>query len=211
MKPTIEKIAMYACSHPVFTIKELYRDMKIEQKYANTTRIILTRMCDDDILMRYEQGIYGYKKEGKFIKKHIAPTYEEMIEHVYLKDNNGYITGGGYLLSIGLSTWCPAKMEIASNQVKRTQVKEHVIIRKPKTMITRENKRYLQLLDCIDEIDTAPIDCESASKLLYEQIYKMDVMFLLYLAKHYYKKEVTERILDIIGEEYVITQKQRRI
>lgn len=197
-----ETILNYADKHTVFTIKEITKALCLANEQENGLRIALSRLVSTDELYRYEKGIYGRKRKAKFINKKIAPSIEEMITHVYLDNFTGYTGGGEYALEIGITTWCSAKPVIVSNVVNKTQDKEKYIVRKPKTKITQDNLSYLQLLDCIEELEHIPVDNLQAPQIIYREIRKKDVCKLLFYANNYYKKTVANYIVQLIGENY---------
>ena len=64
------------------------------------------------------------------------------------------------------------------------------IPRPPKVKITKENKRYLQLLDILELMDRAPIDEENPYLLLANYIHQYNLQYeiLLALATEYYTR-----------------------
>lgn len=197
-----EIILNYADKHPVFTIKEITEALQIAKEQENGLRIALSRLVKADELCRYEKGIYGRMKKTAFINKKIAPSIEKMIAHVYLDNCKGYTSGGDYALEIGITTWCAAKPIIVSNAVNKTQNKENYIVRKPKTKITQDNLSYLQLLDCIEELKYIPVDNLQTPRIIYNEVKKRDIYKLLFYANNYYKKTVSNYIIQVIGENY---------
>ncbi len=202
MKINVNQIIEYAEKQKIFTTESLVIYLGIPETQKNALNVALHRLCDKELLFRYEPGIYGYIKYNAFAKKKIYPTYKEMVDKIYLESENGYVTGGYFLNAIGLTTWCPAKKTIVSNRVKRTTEKENVIIKKPKTIINNQNKSYLQLLDAIEELNNAPIDCENPSTIIFNQIKTKDFMFLVYLAENYYNKKTMDYIVKTVGREF---------
>ncbi len=202
MKINTAKIIEYAKQNVVFTTRDIFIHFPLTQTDENALNIVLHRLCKNNELYRYEPGIYGYMQYNMFAQKRIMPSEQELIDKIYLRSGEGYITDGYYLNRIGISTWCPAKRTIVSNRVRRTTEKYNTIIKKPHTTITKTNEEYLQLLDGIEAIFNRPIDCNDPYKIFYHLIKSKDLAYLIYLAQNYYSKKVGQYIFKTIGSEY---------
>lgn len=197
-----DKLMQYAEKTEVFLTEDIVKEFGIKEKEKNALNIQMHRMCEKGGLYRYEPGIYGFIRFNAFAKKNMPPSKADVVNKIYLRAGEGYLSGGHYLNMINLSTWCPGKRTVVSNRAKRNIEKYGTIIRKPKTKITLENIEYLQLLDGIEDMFDLPVDNNNPDRVIFELIKKMDICFLLYLAKNYYPKRVIGYIVDVIGREY---------
>ena len=112
---------------------------------------------------------------------------EDTIIGYLLQDNNGYVTGPSFFNQIGLSSWVPADTHIATNRTSDKAAEHHIVIHAPVTVITTQNKRYLQILDCIRDLGEYPVDAADPDKLIRQFIDKhgLEVVQFLKLARHY--------------------------
>lgn len=77
---------------------------------------------------------------------------------------------------LGLSTQMPARVHFAFNKAKSYTVEDKtlkVLISPPKTKITAENKRYLQILDLLEIFGKAPIEVEDPFRFMSDLIEKL--------------------------------------
>lgn len=195
-----KQIIEYAKKSEVFTTEDTITNLHINDNEKNALNIFMHRMCEKGEFYRYEPGIYGYMKYNTFAKKKMPPAKTEVVNKVYLKNGEGYVSGGHYLNMVGLSTWCPSKRIIVSNKVKRNAEKYNTIIKKPKTTVTIENMKYLQLLDGIEDLFELPIDNNNPGRIIFKLFKQLDIYYLIYLAQNYYPKKVSNYIIKIIGE-----------
>ncbi len=196
-----KEILEYAKANEVFTTEELQLKLSI----ANRDKMYndLKKLRDRHLIFRYCKGIYGYEKYSDFWRESYHNAPEEALSILYMRDNNGYISGADFFNAIGLSTWCAAKKIITSNKVKRKTEKANLIIFPPKEKITKDNLRYLQFLDCLENINNYAVDANDPEKLLRDYVLKkgLDVNVLRFiLLKHYNKRTQNyfERIMTCV-------------
>lgn len=201
----LEILYEYIKNNNIFTTEEIAKELSITNK--DTLNVYLERLCKKEEIYRYERGVYGRVEEIAFLGKKIHPSKREVVNHLYIHNNQGYVGEGDYILEIGLSTWCPSKRTVYTNAVTRTQQKYDTILKKPKTFINAENYKYLRLLDCIENYNEYPIDAKKPSDIIIREINReqLDVMLLLATAQKYYKKETLQRLLEFIKEFYYET------
>ena len=199
-----EQIEQYAQKEKIVTIEEIMVHFHVQKEEQNALRIILHRLCEKKVFHRYENGVYGYNSYNPFAGKNCAPPEYEVVNKIYLGDGTGYVSGGHYLNSIGMTTWCPAKRIIVSNKVKRGQEKYGTFIKCPKTRITEKNRDYLQLLDGIEDAADFPVDCENPDAVLFGLIAGKNVAYLLFLARNYYKNDTVKRVIQIIANQHEV-------
>lgn len=161
-------------------------------KAASATSVAIKRLMDRKTiptLRFYQKGIY-YKTAATPFGE-LGIDKEKLIAHKYLENNQGYDTGAGLLYRMGLTTQLANERLIATNAAQtcvRKDAKLNVSICPPKTRITAENKRYLQILDAMEQMERAPIDTEKPYRVLAEHIRRGKLQYgvLLSLADQYY-------------------------
>jgi hypothetical protein len=115
----------------------------------------------------------------------------------------GYETGVSFQNSIGLITLMPKIKEIATNRYRiKLDPKCHIEVCKPRTKISKENYKYLQIIDLIDEFPTAYIDAADPYILINDHINKqgLDKLKLISMTKKYYPNKTLQRLLDVLFE-----------
>ena len=130
---------------------------------------------------------------------------ERLIADKYLLPDAGYETGYTMLHRIGLTTQLPRERCIATNKASDCARMDHklgVMVRPPKTAVTKANKVYLQVLDVLDLMDKAPIDAEQPYKLLASYIHQVGAKYeeLLSLAYRYYNQKTILQLAHTAGE-----------
>ena len=117
-------------------------------------------LCDSGQIMRYETGIY-YLKGTSRIKGGTTLSASEVARYKYISRNNqvnGYYSGYTFANQLGLTTQVPFTIEIVSNQAsakcREVNVRgQKIMLRKPRTEITKENCSILQLLDLLKDLE----------------------------------------------------------
>ena len=164
----------------------------------------LKRLTDKGIIERLQSGIYYKAKETVFGK--MKPNIDAVMTRfltVNGEDIIGYETGASFQNSIGLITLMPKVKEIVTNRYRiKLDKKCHIAVRRPKTKINKENYKYLQFLDLVNEFPTAYTDATDPSLLLNEYVDKenLDKLKLIFLAKKYYPQKTLLILLDVICE-----------
>jgi DNA-binding Lrp family transcriptional regulator len=134
-----------------------------EIKYNNYSRSWINKeikkLIEDDILQRYDTGIYYFPTMCEVGLRHLHP--HQVVWKRYIEYNNevfGYITGLSQENHIGLSTQCPNLIEIASNK-ERSKMRDVMLghqkvrARRPRTTVTKDNAQTLQFLDLMKELE----------------------------------------------------------
>lgn len=205
----LNAIANIPLTQPIFVAdvaKDLSEEYGIDRdKAAAATTVAFKRIMDerkDPSLRRYKKGIYYKTKETAFGECGIKESV--LIGRKYLANGNGYETSYSLLNVLGLTTQMPTHLSIASNAVKRSHYDSEfgIQVRPPKTTVTKENRRYLQLLDAIEAMKTAPVDEPHPYRILAEYMKKYNLEFatLLVLAVRHYNSDVLRGIASIAEE-----------
>lgn len=117
-------------------------------------------LCDNGKILRYDTGIY-YLKGTSRLKGGVDLSASEVARYKYIFRNNkvnGYYSGYTFANQLGLTAQVPFTIEIVSNQAsakcREVSVKsQKIILRKPRTQITKENCSILQLLDLLKDLE----------------------------------------------------------
>ena len=149
----------YKENEPIFISELQYKNLNM-----NAIRQQILNLTNKNLLIRYDTGIYFIP--GKSIFKTSKTLYQnKVIEKKYISTNDeivGYFSGLNFANRIGITTQVPNLYEVVSNkatcdyrELKIGSTK--IILRKPRTKITKENYLELQFLDMIKEIDNISI------------------------------------------------------
>jgi hypothetical protein len=166
---------------------------KNEIQYA--VNVALNRMIGTEIL-RYQKGVYYKPKRTIFGLVPISPQETVYREYVETGDGViGYLTGPALAQKLGLTTQMPRYQYYATNAVKgRERIVENanVVLRQPRTTVTADNYRYLQVLDVIDNKDGTAFEVADPEAVIYDAIERFGLDFgtLVGMAKLYYTQRV---------------------
>lgn len=127
-------------------------------------------LCDSGQICRYDTGIY-YMKGASRLKGGISLSASEVARYKYISRNNrvdGYYSGYTFANQLGITAQVPFMIEIVSNRAsakcREVNVKnQKIMLRKPRTEITKENSSILQLLDLLKDLEQYADDNMSAA------------------------------------------------
>lgn len=139
----------------------------------NNIRQALKYLCDKGLAIRYDTGIYyiphdsdqtkdQLKAELKNFTPRSAPfTDYDIAGKKYIYDQGeyfGYYTGFVFANAMHLTTQVPFVREIATNNSGGAKRKVEIgnskfILKEPRTVVTTENHRILQLLDLLNDYE----------------------------------------------------------
>ena len=149
----------YKENEPIFISELQYKNLNM-----NAIRQQILNLTNKNLLIRYDTGIYFIPGKSIF-KTSKTLNQNKVIEKKYISTNDeivGYFSGLNFANRIGITTQVPNLYEVVSNkatcdyrELKIGSTK--IILRKPRTKITKENYLELQLLDMIKEIDNISI------------------------------------------------------
>ena len=123
-------------------------------------RQMLKILCDSGEIMRYDAGIY-YLQGVSRLKGGVSLSANEVAKYKYISRNGqiiGYYSGYTFANQIGITLQVPFTIEIVSNHAsakcRRVNVRsQKIMLRKPRTEVTKENCRILQLLDLLKDLE----------------------------------------------------------
>ena len=165
------------------------------EKATAAVSVALKRIMDANAIPElrfYKKGIYYRSVSTPF--GDVGIDKEQLIQDKYLYDDNGYEGGLNLLNKLGLTTQMPNKRVLVTNKADNhfdADKELDVVVHSPKTVINKENKRYLMVLDILEQINDAPIDIEDPYRLIRDYINQLglDYSKLFVLANNYYDKD----------------------
>lgn len=159
-------------------------------------------------LRRFEKGIYCLTRQTAFGETKI--DMEKLIELKYILPDNGYETGPLLLHKLGLTTLIPNVRQIATNKAidnTRDDKRLNIVLKKPKMVVNKDNKRYLQLLDVLEYMDKIPVDAKEPYNILngFVRQYQLGFGKLLALGNRHYPCKVIQEIAQIAEKGLLLT------
>ena len=183
-------------------IIQFYKDDERE-KIFNNVKEILNRLNKENIIRTAYKGIYYIPKTNIFGE--VPLPNNKIIQYKYLTDKlgnvKGYITGANLFNKVGLTTQVPNIIDIVTNECKNNNKYENknlnVIIRKPKIEINKDNYKYLQLIDLIENKDNIYVEVDYMDEIIYNFIRDNDLQFekILKYARETNSKAVIEKMV----------------
>ena len=143
----------YEKDEPIF-LSELPGDSR------DYVRQEMKKLVDDGKLERLFNGVY-YLSYTTILGTKGKMSIDKYVDKKFIKSNGrvtGYITGIQLANMYGFTTQTPACIEVCSNEATTKQRKlcidgRNLIVYKPITEITKENRTALQFLDLMTTID----------------------------------------------------------
>lgn len=183
-------------------IIQFYKDDE-KEKIFNNVKEILNRLNKENIIRTAYKGIYYIPKTNIFGE--VPLPNNKIIQYKYLTDKlgnvKGYITGANLFNKVGLTTQVPNIIDIVTNECKNNNKYENknlnVIIRKPKIEINKDNYKYLQLIDLIENKDNIYVEVDYMDEIIYNFIRENDLQFekILKYARETNSKAVIEKMV----------------
>lgn len=145
----------------------------------------LKRLVDDGKLERLYNGVY-YLSYTTILGTKGRISVDKFVEKKYIKQKDmtvGYITGVQMANMYGFTSQNPACIEVCSNEATTAQRKinidgRKVIVYKPLTEITSDNKDVLQFLDFMTFIDKySEISGDILQHKLREYVNELNINF----------------------------------
>ena len=144
----------YGLGEPIYAEEIRFNDYSRSWIYRKIKELV-----DAGTLKRFDNGIYYFPK--KFFLGDTVLDPRKVIQKKYLSDGDnvyGYVSGIAFENSVGLTTQCPAILEIVTNNessnVRDLKVgKKRVRARRPRTEITKNNVKALQFMDLMNIIE----------------------------------------------------------
>lgn len=175
----IKYIDEYPYDEPIFIeeIKDYFKKI-IQNNFETTFKSIyvyINRLVKENKLSQFVKGIYYKPTKGIFGSKPL--NINKVIEKKYICDRNGkkgYFTGAYLFNKLGLTTQIPKEILIVTNECPNSNDYNNknlgVTIRKPKTPVTEDNYKYLQLFDILMNKDNIKIEVDNEKEIIYKFI-----------------------------------------
>lgn len=199
-------------------IEQFADDQKMSQQIRKNVNVILMRMVKDgNYLKRFGTGIYYRDDIDQGEETGIDSI--ELIRRTYIEDKRGnvfgYLTGAAFLHKLGLIEKSPHKIIIATNAKRNGNIEttdmEFKLVN-PSTTVTRENYRYLQMLDLIKN-DLINGDNVQYSFVLthFMNKYQLKEAKLVALAVDFYSQKVVLKVAEFISNKVYLEEQKDEI
>lgn len=146
----------YQAAEPIF-----FSDIEVEGITRSAINQQLKKLCDEKLLMKYENGVYYIPKKSR-LKSGVSISADMVARYKYISRKgkvDGFYSGNTFANQLGISTQVPNKVEIVSNnmaaKVREVPIgKRTFIVRKPIVPVTSDNVYVLQFLDLLKNLDS---------------------------------------------------------
>lgn len=193
---------------PIFT-NDIYKyvETRIPDVRKDVLNEYVTRYAKSNPeFVRYQKGIYYKTVTTPFGK--VGISYTELIKRMYLMDGDevfGYETGPSFMNKIGLTTQMPTHTYLVTERTRVVVAEDNdrLLLFKPIIKVTKDNFRYLQFLDLLDNRMKVRIEAENYQEILrnYVDKYKLNFELLLCYARYYKNNKIYGRIAELARGE----------
>lgn len=200
-----EAVLAHELGEPILTrsiAEKLAGELVVPMKEArNLVAVNVARLVEEGVVVRFCNGIVYRPEKSAFGDLPLDPS--ALVSCLYIgtgKNVCGYVTGAAFLHAIGLCTWMPAKVDVATNANVRDRKAKLLKVRlvKPRVVVTAENAAYLQVLDAVRDLDKLPVDCDDPDGLIAAHVRKhLDYARLVALASRYYSSGVVLKVASL--------------
>ena len=173
-----------------------------EDKVRKAVNVNLARLESEGVLSRIMRGVYCKRVKTPF--GDYVPGKDILYGRLLVLENDhviGYETGLSLMNQIGLISQMPRRKVICSNRYNLTvPAGVDIDVRKPRESVTHDNFKYLQILDIIDELDTAPVDAPNPEEIIRDKASRAGLLSerLILYARKLYSAKTLQRTVDII-------------
>lgn len=172
-----EVIGGYAPGQAIF-MSDLLKDLKEKLGFVNVKSIYVgvNRLVKNHDINQFMKGVYY--KPVQTVMGEVPLDSNLVVEKKYIMSDNdviGYYTGKIFINSLGLTTQLPKCYEVVTNNWTGDNGyyidKLNLKVYKPKIEITKENYKYLQILDVLC-MDKDYFEVEDYAKIIFDYINK---------------------------------------
>lgn len=163
------------------------------------------KLNNNGAIERFQRGVYYKPKFGIFGKVPLDPY--KVVKKKYIQNNNeviGYETGASLFQRLGLTTQIPRYKFVASNIRKNDEhrmVNEvlKVVVRGPRTRVTKDNFKYLQILDALENKDAIYLDTKDIFNHInyFIETNHLDFRKLVGYARKHYTQKTLEKVIKL--------------
>ena len=171
-------------------------------KMPNANPIVINEYINrferkNEYFSRFQKGIYFKSKNTVFGKTLINMSLLQ--KRLYLEDNGeifGYETGPSLINRLGLTTQLPKYKYYATNKIRSKKISDSIQLIKPVIEVTKENFKYLQILDIISNKYKVNIEVDNYNEIIIEIMQKNNLTYekLLFYSTFYNDNEIFRRI-----------------
>lgn len=185
----------------------LKEDLKpyINTKSENTFNQTISNLVKFEIVKRVSNGIYYFPHEEEPFKD-LEPDIKDIIAIKYLDNYSGIRAGSFLAYKYKLTSQVSGYYEIITNNVsKNTRGKKEydgkVIVKASKFKVNKENIKYLEFLELLNNIKYSDYNYDETLKKLNKifKDLKLDNNKILKVSK-YYDGNVNKKIRDMVQE-----------
>ena len=205
------RVAAFGVGTPIL-VHDLGTDIAAEygmdEKKANAAAAVAVKRIIEagtiPELRCFSKGIYYLAKQTVFGETGIDK--EMLIKIKYLKGDNGYETGATVMHKLGLISLMPAERTFVSNNTQNRAKRDEalgIIVKAPKTAVTKDNCKYLQFLDLLNIYDEVPVDADDPYAILggFVQTNALDYGKLLNIADRHYNNNTIIRLAHVASHQ----------
>ena len=161
----------YKEAEPIF-----FSDLEREDISKSALNQQLKRLCDKELLMKYDTGVY-YLPKRTLLNSVVGPNADMVARYRFISkgDNiDGFYGGNSFANQIGISTQVPRVVEIVSNNTNSSDREVRIgnrcfYVRKPVAQITKENVYVLQMLELLKNLDAYLDDSYEDAKIKFAE------------------------------------------
>lgn len=198
----IEYIDKCNVREPIFT-KDIY--LYIEKYINDVDKMVVNEYITryekkNPDFVRYKKGIYYKTVATAFGKASIK--INELIKKLYLEEGEeviGYESGPSLMNKLGLTTQMSKHIYIITMNNRTFKCNDEIILNKPVIDIDKNNYRYLQLLDILENKYKVNVETDNYFKILREYIdnYELNFEQLLYYSTFYKNNKIYGEIAKL--------------
>ena len=180
-------------------------DNNLEIK-KNTFNTFMQRFAKTNNLIRFSKGVYY--KSVKTVFGPLSINKEDILVRKYITDGKqifGYESGLSFLNKIGVTTQIPRETYIVSakSRYKTSHLADNICLMKPKIPVTKDNYRYLQVLDMLMLKEYATVSEENFFNVIYSICINnnLDFVRLISFAYYYNSLELYKTLSQCISKK----------
>ncbi len=192
---------------PIY-INNVYDYLRNNNLYIkkNTFNTFMQRFAKTNNLKRFSKGVYY--KSVKTVFGPLSINKEDILVRKYITDGKqifGYESGLSFLNKIGVTTQIPRETYIVSakSRYKTSHLANNICLMKPKIPVTKDNYRYLQVLDMLMLKEYATVSEENFFNVIYSICINnnLDFVRLISFAYYYNSLELYKTLSQCISKK----------
>jgi hypothetical protein len=138
----------------VFALEDVLPKNSTQSEYFRAVKTI-SKLQQEKRISRVRKGLYFKPMKLKYMDLVITKAQQEEIADYYVKKfrNKAYLTGAPLFNGLGLTEQVAISTILAVENPPKDFRDERLFFIKAKCPITDKNRKYLQYLDCIEQVD----------------------------------------------------------